>query len=182
MKWKDACQKGALLCLLGYSIFMFLSANGELELIALVGGLLGIIMRTYFPWVRKVAEGKILPNFDLNYAISGVLSFIATGHFFLMLGEEFMKMIGAVYTFVITFLFSLGINSGVNEGMKWFKGEVFREETMAVLKVVSLLTNPQVQQMLKKLGMSVSVTTIAKKISGKEEEAAEEEVQQKVEG
>lgn len=171
--WKDACKKGATLCLLGYAVLMFLSAHGELELIALVGGLLGIAVRTYFPWIRKVAEGKLLPNFDVNYAITGLLSFVATGHFVSMLGEGILSALGAVYAFITTFLFGLGVNSGLNEAMKWIFGDVFKGEEQAILRVITFLMQPQVVEKLKRLGLNVIV---------RKSEEAEEQVEQEVQG
>jgi len=150
-------QKGAIVCLLGYSVCLFLSAHGELELIALVGALLGILVRTYFPWIRKIAEGKLFGNFDMNYAITALLSFVATGHFITMLGESIMQALGAIYTFVTTFLFGLGLNSVVNEAKKWFFGTIWREETVAIMRVIGFLTNPQIIEQLKKLGVKLSV-------------------------
>jgi len=157
MDVKMVAKKGTVACLLGYSVFLFLSSSGEYELVALMGALLGVIVRTLFPWVRKIGEGKLIPSFDAGYAVTALLSFIATGHFLQLLGEAVMKMVGVVYTFVTTFLFGMGLNSAFNEFKKWLFSDVFREENIAILRVIGFLTQPQVVERLKKLGFNVVI-------------------------
>lgn len=90
--------------------------------IALVGIAIGIVARTYAPYLKKLAEGKI-EKFERKYLYSAVLSFvIALGTAKELIGSFDLAAETPWYLILIlAVLFGAMWNDGVNRSI-WWKG------------------------------------------------------------
>jgi len=93
-------------------------------IIQILGLLVGVFLRTFLPYIRKLKEGKI-ERFDKKFlyqAIGAViLSFISV---ILIIPQYEFKLeegnfIAGIKNFSIAFSFGFAWNSLINEGRKW---------------------------------------------------------------
>ena len=90
-------------------------------LIESVGIFLGVIARVFFPWIRKLKQGKV-KGFDVKYVYSAIGSVIFGVIVTLLVFPSFQGAGSAGSTlesFAIAFGFGFGWHSIVNEAGKW---------------------------------------------------------------
>lgn len=90
----------------------------------LLGILLGVLARTFFPFLRKLKDGKI-SEFKGGYGVSAAASYILSVITTLLIFPEFniaqpgVGVEASVKLFCLAFGFGFGFNSLVAEGAKW---------------------------------------------------------------
>lgn len=96
--------------------------------IKLIGLFLGVFIRTWLPFIRKMKQGKI-KEFEKKYLgqalSSAVLSIIAVLLILPQYNQEFEPVFdfaSGIKVFATAFAFGFGSNTLVNELMKW-RGE-----------------------------------------------------------
>ena len=87
----------------------------------LTGIFLGVLVRVFFPWIRKLKQGKV-KNFDLKYIYSAAGSIIFGLIITLLVFPSFSgtsSAVTGVEAFAVAFGFGFGWHSIVNEAGKW---------------------------------------------------------------
>jgi len=93
-----------------------------IELVAFIGIVLGVIIRTYFPYLRKVEESRtpeagtgvaVLLTFDTKFYITALLSGIVTA-IFIYPTFVFPEDASMMNVFIAAFIFSWGANDVLN--------------------------------------------------------------------
>ena len=93
-------------------------------LLKLSGILLGVLSRTWIPYLRKIMAGRI-KQFEKKYLTTAAVSFILSVITTLLIFPEFefpqtgSGVEGSIKLFCIAFGFGFGWNSLINEGAKW---------------------------------------------------------------
>jgi len=121
-----------------YAIYMFIDAGSLIEVVGLIGTLLGILVRTFLPYIRKVLQGKLPPYIDIKYISSGTISFITLAYIAKILIPSIAPYLSALIVFIVMFFMALGLNTIMNEALKWSNG-VAKNEQEAITKIISLL-------------------------------------------
>lgn len=94
--------------------------------IKLIGIFLGVCARTYFPYIRKLKEGKIT-KFDKKYLKIAIGSFVFSFIITLLIFPQFapqgdlMDKEAAFKLFCLAFGFGFGFNSIISEASEWKK-------------------------------------------------------------
>ena len=121
-----------------YAIYLFIDTGSLIEIVGLIGTLLGILTRTFLPYIRKVLQGKLPPYIDIKYISSGTISFITLAYIAKILIPSIAPYLSALIVFLTMFFMAIGVNSIYNEVIKWSNG-VSTEESKAISNIVRLL-------------------------------------------
>jgi len=121
-----------------YAIYLFIDTGSLIEIVGLIGTLLGILTRTFLPYIRKVLQGKLPPYIDIKYISSGTISFITLAYIAKILIPSIAPYLSALIVFLTMFFMAIGVNSIYNEVIKWGNG-VSKNEQEAIAKIISLL-------------------------------------------
>ena len=124
-KWLKATAATVLVIAIGVVVWRTWGYGRQIVLVY-VGALMGVALRTWEPWFRKVLEGKVLPHqFDTTYILTMLSAYPTTVITVLPIimtwpTEGLLYDLGLIgYACVM----GLGLNHIANALLKWFRAK-----------------------------------------------------------
>ena len=103
--------------------------------VQLLGLFLGVFMRTWVPYMRKIKQGKI-EKFDAKFIKFALGSIILSGVSVLLILPQYKEAEAeitdlwiALKVFATAFAFGYGWNTVINESLKWSEKKSLGEKT-----------------------------------------------------